>query len=61
MNVHTAFSLHNSRRCLTSHIERAELVLAEMKRGASLHLQHTPRGPNGRCRWAARSTHRSHA
>jgi hypothetical protein len=30
---------------MTNHIESAQRVLSEMKRGASLHLRHTPRGP----------------
>jgi hypothetical protein len=46
MTVHTASSLRRVHRRLTHHVGhlgKAELVLAEMRAGAALHLQHTKR------------------
>jgi hypothetical protein len=39
MTIHTVSSLRAKGRRLASRVERAELVLGEMRRGAALHLQ----------------------
>ena len=48
MNIPTPDSLRATRRPLARRVgrlEKAELVLAEMRAGAALHLQHTRQGP----------------
>jgi hypothetical protein len=48
MTIHTPDSLHTTHRRLARRVgrlERAELVLAKMRAGAALHLQHTKQGP----------------
>ena len=64
MNIPTPDSLRATRRPLARRVgrlEKAELVLAEMRAGAALHLQHTrqrpvldaverPAGPRQHCR-----------
>ena len=48
MTIPTVSSLHATNRRLAKRItrlEKAEAVLAQMRAGAALHLQHTPQGP----------------
>jgi hypothetical protein len=45
MIIHTVSSLRTTGRRLASRLERAELVLNQMERGAALHLQHSSSGP----------------
>jgi hypothetical protein len=42
--IPTVASLRSQRRRVETRLERAELVLTEMKAGCALHLQHTPAG-----------------
>jgi hypothetical protein len=46
--IPTVYTLRAARRRLAKrveHLEKAELVLVEMRAGAALHLQHTKHGP----------------
>ena len=56
MTIHTATSLRATRRRLAKRVgrlEKADAVLAEMRDGAALHLQHTKYGPS----WALSNGH----
>jgi hypothetical protein len=48
MTIHTPASLRTTNRRLARRVgrlEKADAVLAEMRAGAALHLQHTKHGP----------------
>jgi hypothetical protein len=52
--VTITLSLRFGRQRVTERIKRPELVLAQMRRGAVLHCQHTPQGTY----WALSTGHR---
>jgi hypothetical protein len=54
MIIPTPASLRNTRRRVDRKLELAQLVLAEMRDGCALHLQHTPAGPS----WVLSNGHR---
>lgn len=43
--IPTVVSLPRVRRCAATRLEKSQRVLAEMQRGAALHLQFTRQGP----------------